>query len=54
MVYHIYYIKLALQFADMQIQELVTEFNHQVGINAWSDRALLMSSSVEASTSLPY
>lgn len=27
----IYYIKFALQFADMQINELVNIFNHQVG-----------------------
>ena len=28
---NIYYIKFALQFADMQINELVNIFNHQVG-----------------------
>ena len=28
---HIYYIRHALQFADMQIPELLTVFNHQVG-----------------------
>ena len=28
---HIYYTKYALQFADMQIPELVTVFNRQVG-----------------------
>ena len=27
---HIYYIRFALRFADMQIQELVTVFNAQV------------------------
>lgn len=27
---HIYYIRYALQFADMQITELVTSFNHEV------------------------
>lgn len=36
MVHHIYYIKFAMQFADMQIHELVTVFNHQVGLRAWS------------------
>ena len=44
---HIYYIKYALQFADMQITELVNIFNRQVGSRAWSsmrayhDRALI-------------
>ena len=33
---HIYYIKYALQFADMQIPELVTVFNHQVGNIGWT------------------
>ena len=33
---HIYYTKYALQFADMQISELVTVFNRQVGIRSWS------------------
>ena len=33
---HIYYIKFALRFADMQIPELVTVFNHQVGNTGWS------------------
>ena len=44
---HIYYIKFALQFADMQIPELVNTFNQQVQSHAWSsmrsyrDKALL-------------
>ena len=44
---HIYYIKFALQFADMQIPELVNEFNALVKSRAWSsmrayhDQALL-------------
>jgi len=44
---HIYYIKYALQFADMQIPELVNTFNQQVQSRAWSfmrsyhDKALL-------------
>ena len=44
---HTYYIKFALQFADMQISELVTIFNAQVQSRAWSsmrayhDQALL-------------
>ena len=44
---HIYYIKFALQFADMQIPELVNTFNQQVQSRAWSsmrdyhDKALL-------------
>ena len=29
--------KYALQFADMQIPELVTVFNHQVGNTGWSN-----------------
>ena len=33
---HIYYIRYALQFADMQITELVTVFNHQVGCSGWT------------------
>ena len=36
MVNHIYYIKFALQFADMQIGQLVSEFNRQAGLNAWT------------------
>ena len=32
----IYYIKFALQFADMQITELVNIFNRQVGNQGWS------------------
>ena len=44
---HIYYIRYALQFADMRIQELVNTFNQQVQSRAWSsmrayhDKALL-------------
>ena len=44
---HIYYIRYALQFADMQIPELVNTFNHEVKSRAWSsmrayhDKALL-------------
>ena len=44
---HIYYIRFALRFADMQIQELVTVFNDQVQSRGWSsmrayhDQALL-------------
>ncbi len=44
---HIYYIKFALQFADVQIPELVNTFNQQVQSRAWSsmrayhDKALL-------------
>ena len=47
MVNHIYYIQFALQFANMQIGQLVSEFNHQAGIRAWTsmrayhDRALI-------------
>ena len=33
---HIYYTKYALQFADMQIPELVTVFNVQVQSRGWS------------------
>ena len=33
---HVYYTKYALQFADMQIPELVNEFNAQVQSCAWS------------------
>ena len=33
---HVYYTKYALQFADMQIPELVNEFNVQVQSRAWS------------------
>jgi hypothetical protein len=33
---HIYYMKYALQFADMQIPELVNEFNALVKSRAWS------------------
>ena len=32
----IYYIKFALQFADMQINELVNIFNHQVDNRGWT------------------
>ena len=32
----IYYIKLALQFADMQINELVNIFNRQVDNRGWT------------------
>ena len=44
---HFYYIKYALQFADMQIPELVNTFNQEVKSRAWSsmrayhDKALL-------------
>ncbi|MBE6249171.1 MAG: hypothetical protein E7106_07965 [Prevotella sp.] len=44
---HIYYTKYALQFADMQIPELVNIFNSQVQSRGWSsmrayhDQALL-------------
>lgn len=47
MVQNIYYIKFALQFADLQIHELLSEFNRQVGLRAWSsmrpyhDKALI-------------
>ena len=33
---HIYYIRFALRFADMQISELVTVFNAQVQNRGWS------------------
>ena len=33
---HIYYIRFALRFADMQIPELVTFFNAQVQNRGWS------------------
>ena len=33
---HIYYIKFALRFADMQIPELVSVFNRQVQNPGWS------------------
>ena len=33
---HIYYIRYALLFADMQIPELVTVFNSQVQNRSWS------------------
>jgi hypothetical protein len=33
---NIYYTKYALQFADMQIPELVTLFNRQVGNTGWT------------------
>ena len=36
MKHHIYYIRYALQFADMQIPELVTIFNAQVQNRGWS------------------
>ena len=44
---HIYYIKFALHFADMQIPQLVNIFNSQVQSRGWSsmrayhDQALL-------------
>ena len=44
---HIYYIRFALRFADMQIPELITIFNAQVQSRGWSsmrayhDHALL-------------
>ena len=44
---HIYYIKFALQFADMQIAELVNVFNSQVNLRgftsmrAYHDAALI-------------
>ena len=44
---HIYFVKFALRFADMQIPELVTVFNAQVqnrgwsGMRAYHDQALL-------------
>ena len=33
---HIYYIKFALRFADMQVPEFVTVFNSQVQNRGWS------------------
>ena len=36
MQHHIYYIRYALRFADMQISELVTVFNAQVHNRGWS------------------
>jgi hypothetical protein len=33
---HIFYIKYALRFADMQIPELITVFNAQVQNQGWS------------------
>ena len=33
---HIYYIRFALRFADMQISELVSVFNHQAQSRTWS------------------
>lgn len=36
MQHHIYYIRFALRFADMQIPELVTLFNAQVQNRGWS------------------
>ena len=33
---HVYYTKFALQFADIQIPELVNEFNAQVQSRVWS------------------
>ena len=33
---HIYYTQYALQFADMQIPELVTVFNRLVGNTGWT------------------
>ena len=33
---HIYYIRYALRFADMQIPQLVTIFNDQVQNSGWS------------------
>ena len=44
---HIYYIKFALQFADMQIAELVNVFNSQINLRgftsmrAYHDAALM-------------
>jgi hypothetical protein len=36
MKHHIYYIRYALQFADMQIPELVNIFNAQIQNRGWS------------------
>ena len=33
---HIYYIRFALHFADMQISELVTVFNREVQNRGWT------------------
>ena len=33
---HIYYTKYALQFADMQIPELVNTFNSLIGNRGWT------------------
>ena len=33
---HIYYTKFALQFADMQIPELVNTFNALIGHRGWT------------------
>ena len=33
---HIYYIRYALRFADMQIPELITVFNAQAQSRGWS------------------
>ena len=33
---HIYYIRFALRFADMQIPELITVFNAQAQNRGWS------------------
>ena len=33
---HIYYIRFALRFADMQIPELITVFNAQVQNRGWT------------------
>ena len=33
---HIYYIRFALRFADMQIPELITVFNQQVANSGWT------------------
>ena len=33
---HIYYIRFALHFADMQISELVTAFNREVQNRGWT------------------
>lgn len=33
---HIYYIRYALQFADMQIPELVNTFNALIGHRGWT------------------
>ena len=33
---HIYYIRFALRFADMQIPELITVFNQQVTNSGWT------------------